>query len=189
MDAAAACAPSDPSPCSVPCARSVGVEAYRARTDAFRAFVAGEDAAPDGVEDDDAHELARLARHQRRVGWVANRRHLLVLLPAPGGETAHLYAVMGGRIAVDARLGSSADLMAALRLVADRWPEYRAAPIGRADVERMTIVAAWLRDRAEKGVLLPFDELEEIQDRLEELSVTISDFGLPGPMPPIDALR
>ena len=51
------------------------------------------------------------------------------------------------------------------------------------------IVAAWLRDRAEKGVLLPFDELEEIQARLEELSVTVSDFGLPGPMPPIDALR
>jgi DNA polymerase-3 subunit epsilon len=188
-DAATPCVPTDPSACSGPCARSVGAEAYRGRTDAFRAFVAGEHAAPAGIDDADVQELERLARHQRRVGWVANRRHLLVLLPAPGGETAHLYAVMGGRIAVDARLGSSADLTAALRLVADRWPEYRAAPIGRADVERMTIVAAWLRDRAEKGVLLPFDELEEIQHRLEELSVTISDFGLPGPMPPIDALR
>jgi len=183
--AAVACPHGDPSPCS---ARNVDPETYRARTDVFRAFVAGEDMLPPGADDADAAELAGLARHQRRVGWVANRRHLLVLLPAPG-DTAHLYAVLGGRIAVDARLGSSADLMAALRLVTDRWPEYRAAPIGRADVERMTIVAAWLRDRAEKGVLLPFDELEEIQARLEELSVTISDFGLPGLMPPIDALR
>jgi hypothetical protein len=151
--------------------------------------VSGDDTAPAGVDPDDAHELARLARHQRRVGWVANRRHLLVLLPAPGSDGAHLYAVMGGRIAVDARLASSADLTAALRLVSERWPEYRDAPIERADVERMTIVAAWLRDRAEKGVLLPFDRLEEIQDRLEELPVTVSDFGLRGPMPPIDALR
>jgi hypothetical protein len=188
-DGSAACPEQGAPACTVPCARTIGAEAYRVRTAGFRAFVAGEDAAPAGIVEDDAHELARLARHQRRVGWVANRRHLLVLLPAPGAEGAHLYAVMGGRIAVDARLASSADLMAALRLVAERWPEYREAPIDRADVERMTIVAAWLRDRAEKGVLLPFDQLDEIQDRLEELSVTVSDFGLRGPMPPIDALR
>ncbi|HWP64304.1 MAG TPA: hypothetical protein VNO26_00130, partial [Candidatus Limnocylindria bacterium] len=149
----------------------------------------GEDP-PAGVLDErDALELRRLAGHQRRVGWIANRRHLLVLLPAPGADGAHLYAVMGGRIVVDARLGSSADLSAALRLVAERWPEYRDAPVERADVERMTIVAAWLRDRAERGVLLPFDRLDEIRDRLDELAVTVSHLGLPGPMPPIDALQ
>jgi hypothetical protein len=87
------------------------------------------------------------------------------------------------------RLGSCADFTAALRLVVERWPEYRDAPIERAEIERMTIVAAWLRDRAEKGVLLPFDRLDEIEARLDELTVTVSDFGLRGPMPPLDALR
>ena len=71
----------------------------------------------------------------------------------------------------------------------ERWGQYRNAPIERAEVERMTIVAAWLRDRAEKGVLLPFDALEELEPRLDELTVTVSDLGLRGPMPPIDALR
>jgi hypothetical protein len=155
----------------------------------FRAFVAGGGEIPVRLEKSTAGELEQLRTHQHRVGWIANRRHLLVLLPAPDAEAVHFYAVMSGRVAVDARLGSSADLTAALRLVAERWPQYRDAPVERAEIDRMTIVAAWLRDRAEKGVLLPFDRLEEIEARLEELTVTVRDFGLRGPMPGIDALR
>jgi DNA polymerase-3 subunit epsilon len=169
-------------PCGAPCARAIGPALYGDRMEAFRAFVAGVGEAP-------APELEALQRHQRKVGWIANRRHFLVLLPAPESDGAHLYAIMGGRVAVDTRLGSSADFVAALRLVMERWERYRDAPIERAEVERMTIVAAWLRDRAEKAVMLPFDRLEDIEARLDELTVTVADFGLRGPMPPIDALR
>jgi hypothetical protein len=176
-------------PCAAPCPRSIGAELYRGRLTAFRAFVAGDASVPIRLAEAEARELEQLLRHQRRVGWIANRRHFLVLLPAPEAEAAHFYAVMGGRVAVDARLGSSADFTAALRLVAERWPDYRHAPIERAEIERMTIVAAWLRDRAEKGVLLPFDRLDEIEARLDELTVTVSDLGLRGPMPSLDALR
>jgi DNA polymerase-3 subunit epsilon len=182
------CAHDVPAPCAPPCARTIGADAYRDRMAAFRAFVDGAGELPDRLEESETRELERLRGHQRRVGWIANRRHLLVLLPGPDAEGAQFYAVMSGRVAVDARLGSSADLTAALRLVAERWPQYRDAPVERAEIERMTIVAAWLRDRAEKGVLLPFDRLEEIEARLEELTVTVTDFGLRGPMPPIDAL-
>jgi DNA polymerase-3 subunit epsilon len=183
------CVHGDAGPCSAPCARAIGPDLYRGRVEAFRAFVEGGGEAPTRIGESEAEELEALRRHQRKVGWIANRRHFLVLLPAPEPETAHFYAVMGGRVAVDARLGSTADFVAALRLVVERWEHYRAMPIARADVERMTIVAAWLRDRAEKGVLLPFDRLEEIEGRLDELTVTVNDFGLRGPMPPIDALR
>jgi DNA polymerase-3 subunit epsilon len=183
------CAHDAPASCAAPCARTIGAALYRGRVDAFRAFVAGADGVPIRLGDTEAEELEQLLRHQRQVGWIANRRHFLILLPAPDAEAAHFYAVMGGRVAVDARLGSSADFTAALRLVAERWPEYRDAPIERAEIERMTIVAAWLRDRAEKGLLLPFDRLDEIEARLDELTVTVSDYGLRGPMPPLDALR
>jgi DNA polymerase-3 subunit epsilon len=183
------CVHGAPASCAAPCARAIGAEHYRGRAEAFRAFVAGGDRMPLRLGEEEARELEQLLRHQRQVGWIANRRHFLVLLPSPEAETAHFYAVMGGRVAVDTRLGSSADFTAALRLVAERWPEYRSAPIERAEIERMTIVAAWLRDRAEKGVLLPFDGLDEIEARLDELTVTVSDFGLHGPMPSLDALR
>jgi DNA polymerase-3 subunit epsilon len=188
-EASVPCLRGEPAACASPCARSIGAEPYRGRVDAFRAFVAGGGEAPVRLGESEAGELERLRSHQRRVGWIANRRHFLVLLPAPEPETAHFYAIMGGRVAVEARLGSTADFIAALRLVRERWDEYRTAPIERAEVERMTIVAAWLRDRAEKGVLLPFDRLDEIEARLDELTVTVSDFGLRGPMPPLDALR
>lgn len=183
------CAHDAEAACTVPCPRTVGADAYRERMAVFRAFVAGEEKVPVRLEEGTARELEHLRGHQRRVGWIANRRHLLVLLPAPDAHAAHFYAVMSGRVAVDARLGSSADLTAALRLVAERWPQYRDAPVERAEIDRMTIVAAWLRDRAEKGVLLPFDRLEEIEARFEELTVTVHDFALRGPMPGIDALR
>ena len=183
------CAHGAEAACVAPCARTIGAALYRGRADAFRAVVAGATEVPIRLGDTEAAEFEQLLRHQRRVGWIASRRHFLILLPAPEAEAVHFYAVMGGRVAVDTRLGSSADLTAALRLVAERWPEYRHAPIERAELERMTIVAAWLRDRAEKGVLLPFDRLDEIDARLDELTVTVSDFGLRGPMPPLDALR
>lgn len=178
-----------PGSCEPPCARTVGAQVYGGRVAAFRAFVDGTEEPLVQVGDGDASALDELRRHLRAVGWIAERRHFLVLLPAPESEAAQFYAVMGGRVAVEARLASSADLTAALRLVAERWPQYRDAPVERADIERMTIVAAWLRDRAEKGVLLPFDALGEIEARLDELTVTVSDFGLRGPMPPLDALR
>jgi DNA polymerase-3 subunit epsilon len=182
------CAVGEVGPCPQPCATRTGADAYRMRVEALRSFVAGKGEVPGAAAGEDRDALERLRRHQRKVGWIANRRHFLVLLPAPENG-AHFYAVLGGRIAVDTRLVSSADFTAALRLVRERWGQYRDAPIERAEVERMTIVAAWLRDRAEKGVLLPFGTLEEIEPRLDELTVTVHDLGLRGPMPPIDALR
>ena len=81
------------------------------------------------------------------------------------------------------------DLAAAVRLVRERFGPYQGLPLGREEVDGTTIIAAWLRDRgAGEGILLPLDGPDAIIDRLDELTVTIRDLRLPGPLPAIDGL-
>ena len=85
--------------------------------------------------------------------------------------------------------GATVDLAAAVRLVRERFGPYQGLPLGREEVDGTTIIAAWLRDRgAGEGILLPLDGPDAIIDRLDELTVTIRDLRLPGPLPAIDGL-
>src|SRR5439155_1425733 len=99
--------------------------------------------------------LESLRRRQRQLAWVVTRQNFVVLVPAETREAAILYAVLGGRLAVEVRLTATADLIAAAALVRERFARYQDAPLGRADVDGTAIVAAWLRDRgAHEGAIL-----------------------------------
>ncbi|TMA40123.1 MAG: hypothetical protein E6J79_01025 [Deltaproteobacteria bacterium] len=196
--------------CTAPCAARVDEAAYRAQVDACLAFFAGGDERPLdwlGARRDvlaaelrfeaaaqvqrDIELLESLRRRQQGLNWVVTRQNFAVLLPAETRESAVLYVVLGGRLAVEARLAATADLVSAAALVRERFARYQDAPLTRADVDGTAIMAAWLRDRgAQDGVILPLDGPDAIVDRLDELAVTVRDLGMAGvgPLPPIDAL-
>src|SRR5439155_1525797 len=79
------------------------------------------------------------------------RQNFVVLVPAETREAAVLYAVLGGRLAVEVRLAATADLIAAAALVRERFTRYQDAPLTRADVDGTAIIAGWLRDRGGPG--------------------------------------
>jgi len=137
----------------------------------------------------DLELLESLRRRQQTLGWVVARQNFVVLLPTLPRDSAYFYAVLGGRLAVEARITATVDLAAAVRLVRERFAGYQDLPLGRDEIDGTTIIAAWLRDRGvSDGILLPLDGPDAIIDRLDELTVTIRDLRLPGPMPAIDGL-
>jgi hypothetical protein len=85
-------------------------------------------------------------------------------------------------------VAASADLLAIVALVRERFARYQDAPLEREDVETATILAAWLRDRRQEGILLPLDGPEALAARLDELVVTLRDLRQRGPLPAIDGL-
>ena len=184
---AAPCADGRPGPCLAPCAGRVGEAAYGARLTAVHDFLAG-GAAPAGVTADDREALLALRARLDSIGWVAARRSFVALLPVPDGGGADFYAVLAGRLAVEMRLGATSDLWVAVQRVRETWDRFRDTRPERTDVEGMTIVAGWLRDRFREGILLPLARVEDLETQLDQLTVTLRDLRQRGPLPPIDAL-
>src|SRR5207247_11319730 len=99
----------------------------------------------------DIELLESLRRRQQRLDWVVTRQNFAVLVPAETREAAVLYAVLGGRLAVEARLAATAHLIAAAALARERVARYPDAPLPRADVDGTAIIAGWPRDRGGPG--------------------------------------
>jgi len=194
--------------CTAPCAGRVDEAAYARQVDGFLAFLDGRDAgmldvlaarrdrlagvlrfeAAGGVQRD-LQLLEEVRRRRQTLSWVVTRQNFVVLLPTVAHDAAHLYAVLGGRLALEARITASADLVAAVAFVRERFVGYQALPLRREEVDGTTILAAWLRDReANQGILLPLDGPDAIAERFDELAVTVRDLRLPGPLPRIDGL-
>jgi len=162
---------------------------YRDRVEAFRAFVDGRtEAAALELAPEDRAVLERLAIHQRAIGAVLTRQNFVVLLPTVQRDAAQLYVVLGGRLALEARVAAAADLVAAVRVIRERFAHYQGLPLERADVEATTVLAGWLRDRKREGLLLRLDGPDDVEARLDELVVTLSDLRQRGPLPAIDGL-
>jgi DNA polymerase-3 subunit epsilon len=183
----APCGEGRPGPCLAPCARTVGAAAYALRVTAAQEFLAG-GAAPTGVPAGDREALLALRVRLDAIGWVAARRSFAVLVPAPDGGGADFYGVLGGRLAVEMRLGATSDLWVAVQRVREVWDRFHAGRPVRTDVEGMTILAGWLRDRSREGILLPLERVEDLERELDQLTVTLRDLGQRGPLPPIDML-
>jgi hypothetical protein len=112
----------------------------------------------------------------------------VALLPAPDGGGADFYGVIGGRLAVEMRLGATSDLWVAVQRIREVWDRFHDTRPDRVDVEGMTIVAGWLRDRSREGILLPLDRVEDMEQQLDQLTVTLRDLRQRGPLPSIDTL-
>src|SRR6266850_2558374 len=152
--------------CTAPCAARVDEAAYRAQVDGFLAFLDGADADPlealaarrDRLAGElrfeaaarvqrDIELLEEVRRRRRTLSWVVTRQNFVVLLPTAARDAAHLYAVLGGRLALEARITATADLAVAVAFVRQRFAGYQDAPLRREEVDGTTILAAWLRDR------------------------------------------
>lgn len=165
------------------------VARYRERVEVFRAFVEGRGeffAGP--LPPDDRAVLDDVQARQRAVGAVLGRQNFVVLLPTVERDAAQLYVVLGGRLAFESRIGADADLLAAVRVVRERYDRFQDVPLGRADVEATTVLAGWLRDRKREGLLLRLDTPSDFENRLDELVVTLHDLRQRGPLPAIDGL-
>src|SRR5439155_640047 len=133
--------------------------------------------------------LEGVRRRRRTLSWVVTRQNFVVLLPTAARDAAHLYAVLGGRLALEARITATADLAAAVAFVRQRFAAYQDVPLRREEGGGTTILAARLRDgRANDGSLLPLNGSGASVQRLDELAVTVRDLRLPGPLPAIDDL-
>jgi DNA polymerase-3 subunit epsilon len=192
--------------CTAPCAARIDEPAYRARVDDLLAFLEGRSEAPlerlaerrdalaAGLRFEaaaraqrDLETLAAIRRRQATLSWVVARQNFVVLLPSVARDEAALYVVLGGRLALETRVTAAADLLVAVRFVEERFACHQDVPLGRDDVDRTTIVAAWLRDRgARDGVILPLEAPQSLRARLDELVVTVRDLALPGPLPAVD---
>ncbi len=194
--------------CTAPCAAQVDEDTYRQQVQSFLDYLDGRDdavraqleARRDGLAAElryeaagkaqrDADLLETLRRRQRTLSWVVQRQNFVVMLPTVDREAVQFYGVLGGRLVVEARISAAVDLLVPVNLVRERFARYQDHPLGREDVDASTIIAGWLRDRgAQEGILLPLDGSESIIERLDELSVTLRDLGLRGPLPSIDGL-
>jgi len=194
--------------CTAPCAARVDELGYGRQVAGFLAFLDGADdpavervtARRDrlaaalnfeaaGRAQRDLELLADIQRRRRTLAWVVTRQNFVVLLPTLHRDAADFYAVLGGRLVLEARITAAADLVAAARLVQERFARFQDLPLARDELDGTTILAAWLRDRrAHHGILLPLDHAEAIVERLDELVVTVRDMALPGPLPAIDGL-
>jgi DNA polymerase III subunit epsilon len=194
--------------CTAPCAARVDREAYGRQVQEFLALLEGDGEGTLGAlaarrerlsadlrfeaaarAQRDIEVLEDLRRRRRTLSWVVTRQNFAVLLPTFSRDAALLYAVLGGRLALEARITAGADLMAAAQLVRERFARCQDLPLAREDVDGTTIIAAWLRDRgANDGILLPLDRPDAIVERLDELVITLRDLRLPapGPLPVID---
>jgi DNA polymerase-3 subunit epsilon len=179
----------DSGACGAPCAAREDEAAYRRRVDAFVAFLHGDDAVREQLAARELEVLDDLRRRHRRLACVVARQNFVVLLPTSDRSAAQLYAVLGGRLALESRVEAAADLLAAVRVVRERWSRYQDAPLERADVDASTVLAAWLRDRAQEGLLLHLDGPESLAERLDDLTITVQDLRQRGPLPQIDGLQ
>jgi DNA polymerase-3 subunit epsilon len=194
--------------CPAPCAARLDAAAYRRGVDACLALLDGSDDGPlealharrDALAERECFEAAErvqrdvevlddIRRRRRTLGWIVGRQNFVVLLPTEERRVAHLYAVLGGRLAFEQEVAADADVPAALRRVRESFARYQGAPLARGDVEASTILAAWLRDRGREGIVLPFDTPDALNDQLDGLVVTLGDLRQRGPLPEIEGLR
>jgi DNA polymerase-3 subunit epsilon len=173
-------------PCLAPCAASIGPDAYATRVAAFRAWLAGAPATTAVAADREA--LGGLRRRLVETGWVAGGKSFVALVPGVEPGSAVLFAVLAGRLAVEAQLGATADLVAAIRQVRGLWDRFHQGGPTRLDLEGMSVVAGWLRDRRGEGVVLPLDGPDALARQLDALTITLDDLRQRGPLPHIDAL-
>src|SRR4029453_533104 len=157
-----------------PCAARIDATAYRRLVDRFLDFIDGRDdgavaqllrrreEAADALRFEAAGRAQRdllvledLRRRRERLHWILTRQNFAVLLPTADRDGAQLYVALGGRLVLELDVRASADLVAAVQLVRERFARWQDAPLERGDVAASTILSAWLRDRGAGGRILP----------------------------------
>ncbi|HUY19159.1 MAG TPA: exonuclease domain-containing protein [Candidatus Binataceae bacterium] len=150
--------------CAMPCNATVDEADYEARVRRALEFLRGRsgpllgelagarDRAAAGMRFEEARRhhrdleaLATLAARVTRLSQVVTENNLLIVTGE--GDDRALRVVLSGRLALTRRLDSPDIAIEIARFVADHYERFRARPIARDEIEAMTIVARWLRER------------------------------------------
>ena len=150
--------------CTAPCNLSIGEEAYADRVRQALAFmrgrtgpilgalVRGRDQAAASLRYEEAGRLRRdlealttLAHRASRLSQVVTENNVVIVTGAGGDRCAHV--VLGGRLALSRALDSSDAAIEVAAFVADNYERIRLRPVERGELEAMTIVARWLKER------------------------------------------
>ena len=154
--------------CSAPCAARVAAEDYRRQVEDCLALLEGNTAAAEQQLTRHRDELAQtlryeaaaktqrdlrllhmLQRRQQILGWMTAEQHFLVLQPAADRRFVLVYVILGGRLALRARVSDESQIDGLAMRIREQWPRATRTPPSPDGVDGTTIVAAWLRDRGE----------------------------------------
>ena len=179
--AVAPCAQGRTDGCLAPCAAATTAARYRAHVDACLAFFDGDTRTAEralirrrdehsaalrfeaaAATDHDLRLLAALERRQRTLAWVTRARSFIAFEPSADRTVALAYVVVGGRLVLRARVHDPEQIDA---LAVQVHALMAAPPTGRLrpdDIDGMTILAAWIRDRGEaEGYVVPLVRVED----------------------------
>jgi DNA polymerase-3 subunit epsilon len=171
--------------CTAPCNGSIGEDAYAARVGNAVAFARGRsgaltgelararDAAARALRYEEASRLHRdlealatFANRVARLSQVVTENNLVIVTGRGDDRAAHV--VLSGRLALSRELDSAAARDEIVAFVAANFASYRERPVVRAELEPMTIIARWLRERTpDEARLIPLHGPELAANALE----------------------
>jgi DNA polymerase III subunit epsilon len=93
----------------------------------------------------DLEALAALSSRADRLSRAVTQNNLVIVSGAAEDHAAHV--VLSGRLALSSELESPRAAGNVAAFVAENYERYRAKPVARDELEAMTIVARWLRER------------------------------------------
>jgi DNA polymerase-3 subunit epsilon len=150
--------------CTAPCNRSIGEDAYGDRVRRAIGFLRGRsgpilgelararDQAASAMRFEEAarfrsylEALTTLAHRATRLSRVVTENNL-VIVTGEGADRA-VHVVLSGRHAMTRRLDDAGATAEVTQFVADNYERYKSKPVERGELEAMSIVARWLRER------------------------------------------
>jgi excinuclease UvrABC nuclease subunit len=151
--------------CTAPCNKSVDAEGYAERVRRAVGFLRGRsgpilgelararDQAASSMRFEEAERFRRhlealttLAHRATRLSEVVTENNLVIVTGEGSDRAAHI--VMSGRLAMTRRLESDEAAREVTEFVAGNYERYKSKAVERGELEEMTIVARWLRERA-----------------------------------------
>ncbi len=96
----------------------------------------------------DLEALATLSARASRLSRIVTENNLVIVTGSDGDHDRAAYVVLSGRLALARDDLDSPDAAAEIAaFVADNYERYRSKPVARDELEAMTMVARWLRER------------------------------------------
>jgi DNA polymerase III subunit epsilon len=101
----------------------------------------------------DLESLTTLAHRASRLSQVVTENNLVIVTGENGDRAAHV--VLAGRLAMTRLLANSEAAREVAAFVAENYERFKLKPVERGELETMSIVARWLRERpSDEGRLI-----------------------------------
>jgi excinuclease UvrABC nuclease subunit len=150
--------------CTAPCNTSIDADRYAERVRRAVGFLRGRsgpilgelararDQAASAMRFEEAtrfrrylEELTTLAHRASRLSEVVTENNLVIVTGNSGDRAAHV--VLSGRLATTIKLEGDEAAREVSQFVAGNYERYKLKTVERGELEQMTIVARWLRER------------------------------------------